>query len=141
MSTSVQQLPRKLAARQAAGMVLAVALGLAVTACAAFPNPVVGLGGRSTVSMNTALTADDIRMADAALAQALMQTPDGSGTTWANPRTGATGSFRMVQTFQDSFGRMCRGYQELVNVAGSREGFTASACRDQVGQWQRLEAL
>jgi surface antigen len=122
-------------------MAIGVVTGLAISACAVFPNPVVGLGGRSTASMNTALTPDDVRMADAALAQAIAQAPDGSGTTWANPRTGSSGAFRVVQTFQDAFGRTCRGYQETVNVAGSREGYTVSACRDANGQWQRLEAL
>ena len=91
--------------------------------------------------MNTALSFDDIRMADAALIQALQGAPDGSGTTWSNPRSGSSGAYRMQQSFQDNFGRVCRGYQELVNVSGAREGYTASACRDQTGQWQRLEAL
>ncbi len=120
---------------------MAITLGLAISACAAFPDPIVGIGGRSTVSMNVALTTDDIRMSDAALFQALNQTQDGSGTTWTNPRTGNSGAFRMVQTFQDSFGRLCRGYQELANVAGNQEGFTTSACRDAGGRWTRLEAL
>lgn len=149
MSTFVRRIPRQIMQRQAmrltarpvVNLVIALTLGVVISACAAFPDPIVGIGGRSTVSMNLGLSADDIRMSDAALFQALNQTPDGSGTTWTNPRTGNSGAFRMVQTFQDSFGRLCRGYQELANVAGNQEGFTVSACRDANGRWTRLEAL
>lgn len=121
--------------------ILTALLATAITACAAFPSPTVGNGGRSTASMNTALSIDDIRLADGALLQALETAPDGAGTTWTNPQTGSSGAYRIVQTFQDSFGRPCRGYQELVQVRGAQEGFTVSACRDQVGRWVRLEAL
>ncbi|MCZ6605118.1 MAG: hypothetical protein O7A03_08230 [Alphaproteobacteria bacterium] len=145
MNTTVRTLPQISSTARTGRQLRAAALGLvvaaAVSACAVFPNPVVGLGGRSTASMNTGLTFEDIRMADSALVQALDGAPDGAGTNWSNPRSGASGAFQMQRSFIDNLGRQCRGYQELVVIRGAREGYNVSACRIQGGNWERLELL
>ena len=112
-----------------------------LTACSAFPDAIVGLGGRSTASMNTALSRTDIQLADAALFRTLQAAPNGAGLTWNNNQTGNSGAYRVEQTFQDNNGQVCRRYQELLSVAGAREAYNVNACRDVNAQWRRLEAL
>src|SRR5262249_14061077 len=54
---------------------------------------------------------------------------DGAGaSTWSNPRSGASGSMRILQTLPGQDGTMCRRFEQTVTVAGKRYSGTGLAC-------------
>jgi hypothetical protein len=60
---------------------------------------------------------------------ALETARDGSGaSTWSNPRSGATGSIRILSTFSSQDGSMCRRFQQTLTVAGKTQSGTGTAC-------------
>ena len=104
-----------------------------------FAEPVIGAGNRTTISENRNLRAEDQRFADLTLANLLETAPDGGVSNWRSSTNLTFGAYRVTDTYRDTFKRVCRDYDELVNVSGTQEVDKASACRDlETGQWKRV---
>ncbi len=115
-----------------------MAAGLVLSACfGSFNEPVVGTGNSTLKAAG--LSFADRMTADQTLASMLDNAPQGAQQGWRNNRNGASGAFRMNGSFQDSFGRVCRNYDEIVNVGGPQQSESATVCRDlRTSQWHRV---
>lgn len=93
-------------------------------------------GGGATKILSPALDREDLRRAKAALAVAL--DPQGSGTNvaWANPDSGAGGSFVPIAPPFPSHDSICRAFGgDILVHAEPHRKIKGSACRTADGEW------
>ncbi len=83
------------------------------------------------------MTAEDLQIWTDAMRDALDRGHDGETFTWINPATKATGTIRIVASFERG-GMSCRG-AEFTNTAGGEKSRTAwNLCRTPQG-WKFAE--
>lgn len=92
--------------------------------------------GESGKILSKALDREDLRRARAALAVALDPQGNGTNVAWANPDSGAGGSFvPLAPPFPDHDG-ICRTFGgNVVSHAEPTRKFRGSACRATGGDW------
>jgi len=49
-------------------------------------------------------------------------------STWSNPKSGSTGTIRVLATSQGNDGAMCRRFEQTVTVNGRRHAGFGTAC-------------
>lgn len=82
------------------------------------------------------LDQEDWRRAKAALAVALDPQGNGAVSAWANPATGAKGSFTAAALPKPEGDRICRAFHARVtSSSGPERQLAGSACRDGTGEW------
>ena len=83
------------------------------------------------------LDADDLRRADAAMAAALDPKREDIPVAWANPASGAKGSFTPVAAvYRLANGNTCRAFLAEIDVPASTAQFMqGSACSAGSGKW------
>ena len=57
-------------------------------------------------------------------------------SSWKNPDSGNSGTFRPTRTYASTSGRSCREYETTIYVDGSEETATGTACRQPDGSWK-----
>jgi len=67
---------------------------------------------------------------------ALETYPSGQTSTWYNPDSGNSGSFRPSPAYQTKNGRYCREFQQTITVGGKTENGYGKACRQPDGTWK-----
>ncbi len=91
---------------------------------------------RQAKVLSGSLDQEDWRRAKAALAVALDPQGNGALASWANPATGARGSFTASAPPRSDGDRICRAFRARVAPKGRAEREVAgSACRDGSGEW------
>ncbi len=93
-------------------------------------------GGASTSLLSSSLDREDLRRANAALAVALDPQGNGTDVAWANPETGAGGSFvALAPAFPHQDG-ICRSFAGRVIIrARQSRTLKGAACRVAGGDW------
>lgn len=77
------------------------------------------------------------RQAMAQNRQVVLETyPSGQTSTWHNPDSGNSGSYRPEPAYQDKTGTYCREYQQTITVGGKTEEAYGKACRQPDGTWK-----
>ncbi len=91
---------------------------------------------REAGSLSSDLDQEDWRRAKAALAVALDPQGNGALAAWANPATGAKGSFTAAAQPKPEGDRICRAFRARLSASGHPErAVSGSACRDGSGEW------
>lgn len=80
---------------------------------------------------------DADRMAMVRSRQVALETyPSGETSTWYNPDSGNSGSYKPEPAYQDEAGLYCREYQQTITIAGKTEEAYGKACRQPDGAWK-----
>lgn len=91
---------------------------------------------RQAAVLSRDLDQEDWRRAKAALAVALDPQGNGALATWANPSTGAGGSFTAAAPPEPQGDKICRAFRARLAPSGRPErDIAGSACRDGSGEW------
>lgn len=64
----------------------------------------------------------------------------GEQATWSNPDSGNSGSVSADETYTNDDGEGCRQFETTVNVEGDTRTATGTACRNDNGEWQVVDA-
>lgn len=111
------------------------ALSVPMAGLVSDPTP-TGTIERGASVLSRDLDQEDWRRAKAALAVALDPQGNGAMSAWANPATGAKGSFTAAALPRPEGDRICRAFHARVTASGGSEREMAgSACRDGSGEW------
>lgn len=130
-------------------LVLCTLVGLPASGCAlSFPlagfmsdQTATGSVGRSDALLFKALDQEDWRRAKAALAVALDPQGNGASVAWANPTSGAHGSFVAAANPVARADAICRDFRaSMVPAAANDREIVGSACRDGGGDWTVRQA-
>jgi surface antigen len=57
-------------------------------------------------------------------------------SSWKNPDSGNSGTFKPTRTYAKSSGQSCREYETTIYVDGREETGTGTACRQSDGSWK-----
>ncbi len=96
---------------------------------------------RASLVLSRELDQEDWRRAKAALAVALDPQGNGENVEWANPQSGAKGSFAAAAAAYSQSEKLCRHFIARVDSgAGSGREVDGSACRRNGGEWLVSEA-
>ena len=96
------------------------------------------MGGSSGYTAARNLDQSDQARYDSTVRQALAQSRDGEVVHWQNPKTGRTGIFRAVNTYQRSNGQSCRQYRASVVFDDGIFSGGGIACQMANGSWVKL---
>ena len=66
----------------------------------------------------------------------LDQTRSGQTTSWNNPNSGNSGTYKPARTYQNSAGQYCREFEQTVTIGGKTEKAHGTACRQPDGSWR-----
>jgi surface antigen len=93
-----------------------------------------------TVSpLSSTLSAEDWRRAKGAMAVALDPQGNGAPVAWANPQTGAEGSFTPVGDAYARDDKICRAFLADLSGAASAPKQQGTACRDGADNWSVVD--
>lgn len=81
------------------------------------------------------LDAEDWRRAKAAMGVALDPQGNGSAVDWANPQSGAKGTFTPVAKAYPVDAKVCRAFIAMIDVKKSDRSVQGTACVDKAGDW------
>lgn len=84
------------------------------------------------------LDNNDKQLADQNARRSLESAKSGSVSTWNNPDTGHSGTFKPVRTYQKQ-GRYCREYVQSVRIGGKVQEAYGTACRQPDGSWEMVK--
>ena len=68
--------------------------------------------------------------------KSLEMSKSGTTTTWSNPDSGNSGSFKPTSVFKSTSGKNCRDFETTIYVEGKSETATGRACRENDGTWK-----
>lgn len=85
------------------------------------------------------LDAEDLRRAKAALDTALDPQGNGSLVGWANPESGAKGSFTPIGAAYPSDAKICRVFLSQIDRKGNARSMRGTACSEKAGDWAIAE--
>lgn len=92
---------------------------------------------RTAAFLPLTLDREDLRRAKAALAVTLDPQGNGARVSWANPQSGASGSFAASAAPYTDHDRVCRAFvAEVAPAEGAARRLSGSACRDGDGTWE-----
>lgn len=96
----------------------------------------IGTIEHGAATLSNDLDQEDWRRAKSALAVTLDPQGNGGTATWANPVTGAKGSFTASSAPRPEGDKICRTFRARVEAGGRPErDMAGSACRDGGGDW------
>jgi surface antigen len=119
--------------------------GIPRALAAGFAVLVVGLGAgvgiseyrlRQMLDRLEAYRAEDRRLVETAVGEALEKHLSGVPVEWTNPRTGDRGRVTPIRTFRNAEGQWCREYEEVLRSADGIEQRRGIACRAAEGGWK-----
>ena len=93
------------------------------------------IGALAGSELGKSLDKADVAYQNRAQTQALESNKSGSGATWKNPDSGASGTITPTKTYEKA-GRYCREYTQTINVGGKTEKGYGTACRQPDGAWE-----
>lgn len=64
----------------------------------------------------------------------------GQPTQWRNPQTGYQHRVVPQQTYRNQQGRTCRNFNQVIMTGGQRETVQGTACKNNQGQWEIVQA-
>lgn len=97
------------------------------------------LGGFAGHAIGSSMDKADILAMQNAQASALEHNRTGSGTSWSNPDTGASGTVTPTRTYVSERGQNCREYTQTVKIGGKSEQAFGKACRRSDGSWEIVQ--
>ena len=98
-----------------------------------------GSGGpaRPTSPLYLDMTAEDVRLANATIQEALEHQVSASSREWRNTRNGHAGSVTPTSTYVSQRGLYCREFTETLTIGARSERYRQEACRDVDGRWKQ----
>ena len=94
------------------------------------------LGALVGSEIGQSLDKADQLYATKAYNEAIDTSPTGTTTSWANPDSGNSGTYKPTQTYQTESGQYCREFQQTITVGGETQDAYGTACRQPDGTWQ-----
>ena len=92
------------------------------------------IGGVIGNEIGRRLDEQDRQYAQKAAAQAVVSTPTGTTSTWTNPDSGNSGTYRPVdEAFQNEKGRTCRKVQTSYTIDGKTVNGEETMCQNPDG--------
>ncbi len=102
-----------------------------------------GLGAVAGAMIGSSIGKDlddkDRKLMELRSQEALERLPAGSSAKWSNPDSGHSGYVTPTKTYQNSTGRYCREYTQVVNIGGEQKKAYGRACRQEDGQWEIVQ--
>ena len=98
----------------------------------------VGVIAGGLIGRNVGRKMDKKDKAEAQRAQqySLDQTRSGQTTSWNNPNSGNSGTYKPARTYQNPTGQYCREFEQTVTIGGKTEKAHGTACRQPDGSWR-----
>lgn len=81
------------------------------------------------------LDEKDRMQANRSFQKSLENSKTGQTSTWTNPDSGHSGTYRPVRTYERG-GQHCREFQQTIRVGGKIEEGYGTACRQPDGSWK-----
>jgi surface antigen len=124
------------AAGAAAGGFLGYQLGGGIMMNSLFASLGTVAGGAGGYYATRMLMGSDLAAYERTTQKGLAQAEDGKIFDWQNSKTGNSGIFRTIRSFQMADGRYCRQYRTTVSFDKNVRSGDGMACRQPGGQWQ-----
>lgn len=83
------------------------------------------------------LDSQDKKIADLNASRTLENAKSGTVSTWKNPDSGHSGTFKPTRTYERQ-GRYCREFVQSVRIGGKVEEAYGTACRQPDGSWEMV---
>jgi len=84
------------------------------------------------------LDQKDKMQADRTFQNSMEKSKSGQTSTWENPDSGHSGTYRVTNTYENK-GQNCREFQQTIRIGGKIEEGYGTACRQNDGSWKIVQ--